>query len=144
MDYQIPINWPVWAVLAYLLIKDALPTLSVLLAKMTGIIVPARANEKKMLLEQQNKALERLDELEEKRIDLRDREVVALEQIGKSLVMIDTRLQGLDRKTDLITTGLVTANQALAVMLDRAHRRREDYISNAIPGPHDPSVLENK
>jgi hypothetical protein len=140
MDYQIPTNWPVWAALVYLLIKDALPTISVLITKMTGIIVPARANEKKLLMEQQNKNIERQLELEEKRIDLRDREVVALEQIGKSLIVIDTRLQGLDHKTDLITTGLVTANQALAVMLDRAHRRREDFTpktSQGVPGSDD-------
>lgn len=145
MDYsQIPLNWPVWAVLVYLLIKDALPTLSVLLTKMTGIIVPARASEKKLLMEQQNKALERQAEIEEKRIDLRDREVVALEQIGKSLIVIDTRLQALDRKSDLMTTGLVTANQALAVMLDRAHRRREDFTPKAPQGVPGSEASENK
>jgi hypothetical protein len=140
MDYQIPITWPIWAVLAYLLIKDALPTISTLIAKMTGIIVPARSHDKKMELEQANKALDRQAEIEEKRIDLRDREVVALEQIGKSLIMINTRLESLDHKSDLMTTGLVTANQALAVMLDRAHRRREDFTpkpSQGVPGSDD-------
>lgn len=131
MDIQFPTNWPVWLVLTYLLIKDALPTLSSLLEKMTGIIVPARASTKRLLMEQQNKALERQLEIEEQRIDLRDREVVALEQIGKTLIVIDTRLQALDRKSDLLTTGLVTANQALAVMLDRVHRRREDFETKA-------------
>lgn len=120
-------NWPIWAAITYLLIKDAFPALSVMITKITGIVVPARVSEKKLLLEQQALAVQHQIELEEKRIDLREREVVALEQIGKSLVVIDTRLQGLDRKTDLITTGLVTANQALAIMMDRVHRRREDF-----------------
>jgi hypothetical protein len=133
MDYQLPANWPVWAALTYLIIKDTLPMLSNLIAKMTGIIVPAHTTEKKLLLEQQNKNMERQVELEEQRIDLREREVVALEQIGKSLVVIDTRLQSLDRKSDLITTGLVTANQALSIMMDRVHRRREDYESKPAP-----------
>jgi|WetSurMetagenome_2_1015567.scaffolds.fasta_scaffold37235_2 hypothetical protein len=127
------VDWPIWAVFAYLLIKDALPTLSSLLTKMTGIIVPARVSEKKLALEQEHLAIDHATELEEKRLDLHDREVVALEQIGKSLIMIDARLQSLDKKTDLMTTGLVTANQALAVMLDRAHRRREDYTPKTSP-----------
>jgi hypothetical protein len=127
------VDWPIWLVLIYLVIKDALPTLSVLLAKMTGIIVPARVSEKKLALEKEHMVIDHATELEEKRLDLRDREVVALEQIGKSLIMIEARLQNLDRKTDLMTTGLVTANQALAVMLDRAHRRREDYTPKTSP-----------
>lgn len=142
MDPQLPANAPLWAAIVYLLIKDALPTLSTLLSKMTGIIIPARANEKKMLMEQQNRALERQIELEERRTDLRDREVVALEQIGKSLIVIDTRLQALDKKSDLMTTGLVTANQALAVMLDRAHRRREDFTPKVSPVVQGNDTLE--
>lgn len=120
-------SWPIWAVMTYLFIKDALPVLSTLVIKLAGVVVPAKVKERKMKMDQQLAAIDKQIELEEKRTDLREREVVALEQIGKSLVVIDTRLQGLDKKSDLITTGLVTANQALAIMMDRVHRRREDF-----------------
>lgn len=141
---QLPTNWPIWAAIVYLLIKDALPTLSNLLTRMTGLILPVRANEKKLLLEQQAMMLDRQNDIEEKRIDLREREVVALEQIGKSLAIIDTRLQTLDKKTDLITTGLVTANQALAIMMDRVHRRREDFENKPSPPPLESNKAVNK
>lgn len=135
-------NWPIWAIITYMLIKDAFPILSTLLTKLTGIIVPARANEKKLLIEQQAMMMERQTEIEEKRIDLREREVIALEQIGKTLVMLDTRLQGSDRKLDLLTTGLVTANQALAIMMDRVHRRREDFETKPSPQPLGSELLQ--
>lgn len=131
---QLPVGWPIWAVIVYLFVKDALPILATLFTKITGMILPFKANEKKLLMEQQAAINERQNELEEKRIDLREREVIALEQIGKSLVVIDTRLQAADRKEDLIITGLITANNALGIVLDRVHRRREDYDS-PIPKP---------
>ena len=142
---DLPANWPVWAAIIYLLIKDTLPALSGLLERMTGLILPARATEKKLELEKIALGIERAAEIEEKRIDLREREVIALEQIGKSLVVIDTRLQGLDKKSDLVTTGLVTANQALAIMMDRLHRRREDFQpSNPPPPPLGSELLKEK
>lgn len=132
---NLPDTWPVWAILVYLFIKDAMPILSALAEKLTGIIIPARVNERKMELDQQALLVEKQIEQEAKRSDLREREVVALEQIGKYLVIIDTRQQALDKKTDLLTTGLVTANQALAIMMDRVHRRREDFLPSANPPP---------
>lgn len=128
---NLPPNWPVWAVILYLFIKDALPTLSTLATKVTGIVIPALVKERKMVLDTQKHNADHQMELEEQRIDLREREVVALEQIGKYLVILDTRLQSMDKKTDLLTTGLVTANQALAIMMDRVHRRREDFLGLA-------------
>lgn len=132
---NLPATWPIWAIILYLFIKDAMPILSALAEKMTGIIIPARVKERKMMLDQQSLLIEKQLEQEAKRSDLREREVVALEQIGKYLVIIDTRQQALDKKTDLLTTGLVTANQALAIMMDRVHRRREDFLSSATPPP---------
>jgi hypothetical protein len=137
----LPPNWPVWAVIAYLFMKDALPILAKTFENLTGVIITGRSADKKL-------AMDRQVEIEEKRLDLREREVVALEQIGKTQVGMELRLQSLEKKTDLLTTGLVTANQALAIMMDRVHlRRREDYIANSpvsTPQTIDPSGEENK
>ena len=134
---NLPTNWPIWAILIYLFIKDALPILSTLAEKMTGIIIPARVKERKLVLDHQMAAIDKQIDQEEKRTDLREREVVAMEQIGKYLVIIDTRLQNMDKKSDLLSTGLITANQALSVMMDRVHRRREDFLESSKPSPGD-------
>lgn len=120
MDPELLRTWPIWAIIVYLVIKDVLPMLSNMVLKLGELVVPQRTR-----LAQLKQAEER--EIEARRVDLREREVIALEQIGKSLIMIDTRIQGQEKQLDLLTTGLVTANQALAVMLDRINRRREDY-----------------
>lgn len=65
--------------------------------------------------------------------DLRERDVIAKEQTAKALLLIDTHMQT-DKKTiqdqlSLLTTGLIAANQSLAVLLDRTMQRRaSDYI----------------
>lgn len=113
-------QYGIWAVIVYLIFKDALPTLSNLAVKLGEILVPAWSKSKQSLVEVQV-------EQEKIRSSLREREVVALEQIGKSMVVIDTRLQNLEQKIDLLGHSLITANQALAVVLDRVNRTREDY-----------------
>lgn len=79
---------------------------------------------------------DRLDheaEVESRKADLAEREVVALEQIGMSLAIIKTRQDDIDknitdwksaqdRHLSLLSTSLVTANQSLAVILDRVGR----------------------
>lgn len=113
-------QYGIWAVIVYLIFKDALPTLSNLTAKLGDLIVPAWSRNKQQMIEKQM-------EQDRARLALREREVVALEQIGKSMIVIDTRLQSIEHKVDLLATSLVTANQALAVILDRVNRHREDY-----------------
>lgn len=113
-------QYGIWAVIVYLVIKDALPTLSSLITNLAGVVVPARFREKEKLVDIQI-------EQERQRSILREREVIAMEQIGKMLATMDVRMQNQESKIDLLTASLVTANQALSVVLDRINRRREDF-----------------
>ena len=100
----------------YLLIKDIIPMMVTALSKFFEMVIPARAKQQEMKLE--------IDaEVEARRLDIQEREVIALEQIGKSLIAIETRLEQQDNKIDLLSASLVTANQALAVVLDRIQWR---------------------
>lgn len=112
-------RYGIWGVIVYLFFREALPTLSNLTSKLGEMIVPAWSKSRQQLVEVQMKQ-------EEMRSSLREREVIAMEQISKALAVIETRLQQTEQKLELITTSLVTANQALAVMLDRANRSREE------------------
>src|SRR5687768_11571892 len=96
----------------YLLVKDILPMAINAFSKLGEMVLPARAKQQEMKLKAEAEQEARL-------IDIQEREAVALEQIGKTLVAIDTRLQHQDDKIDLMSAGLVTANQALAIILDR-------------------------
>ncbi len=109
-----------WALVAYVLLKDGLPILSKFLSQLTETYFPSKVKER-----QQEMAHK--EELEERQLDLREREVAAMENIAKSLAVIDTRVQSVKHKLDLTTTSLITANQALAIIMDRTARKREDF-----------------
>ena len=113
-------QYGIWAVIMYLMIKDALPTFSNLISKFGELIIPARFKEKERLVDVQI-------EQERARSVLREREVLAMEQIGRYLAALDVRMQNQESKIDLLTASLVTANQALSVVLDRISRHREEF-----------------
>lgn len=100
------------------------------LSKLAALIIPARNKERQ-------EALKHSLELEEQKLDLQERQVAAWEQVGKSLVLIESRQtshetamaameQRLSGSLAVAVSGLQTANTALQVVLDRVGRRRTD------------------
>ena len=109
-------QYGIWGIIIYLFVKDVIPLLVSAVSKITDLAIPARAKQAEMKIEAEA-------EREARRLDIREREVIALEQLGKTLITIDTRMEQMDRKVDLLSASLVTANQALAVVLDRIQWR---------------------
>ena len=70
-----------WALLIFVLLDKGLPVLQKYLP---------------FIGKQQEHKLEILREAEEKNMDMKEREVVALEQIGKALVLLSERIDGLE------------------------------------------------
>lgn len=104
----------------YIIIKELLPAVRHLIEWM----VPDSLKRRKT-------SDEKKQEMEEKDLDIREREVVAMEGIAKALVIIENNqkhFQGdfFDMKIalDKIDIGVVTANQALGVLMDRNMRLR--------------------
>lgn len=70
-------------------------------------------------------AEERQIEIEEKRADLREREVVAMEQIGKTMAIIETNQRHMGTNLQTIASSVNLGNQALMTLLDRQENRRK-------------------
>lgn len=136
-DSQIAEYGPMFIII-YLLVRDGLPLVSNLLHKVMELIIPERSKERLRLLEIEKEKIN-------VQTDLKEREIVALEMIGKNLAIIETRLQTQDKNISTMLVGISVANNALAVILDRVHRRREDYVehthANAAPGPETTSNI---
>jgi len=71
---------------------------------------------------------------EEYERDLHERDIIAKEQTAKALLLIDTHMQS-EKKTiqdqlSLLTAGLTSTNQSLAVLLDRTMQRRAGDFDN--------------
>jgi len=110
-----------WFFLAYLIWKGLEPSIRLLLET----IVPARvkrlkSNEERML------------EIQEKDLDVRDREVTVLEGFLKELVLIKNnqvnfggRWNSLDIKLTSLQSGISDANHVLGILRDRSLRRRD-------------------
>lgn len=105
-----------WFFLAYILLKDGWPVILRVFEK----IIPAkiRENEKK---------LDAKIELENAEMDLREREIVTQEMIGKNLVIMNERLAFSEMNSRIIIESLEKTNQGMAILLDR---RKEDRSRN--------------
>jgi len=88
-------------------------------------LIPATIEKQKVLAENQQ-------QLEVQRLDLREREIVALEQIGKTLLLLETGQRHAEEMSQGLASGLSTANQALTILLERnRHFRQEDGLSGS-------------
>lgn len=103
-----------WFFLAYIILKDGLPVFLRLIEK----VVPAKIKESEKKLAAQ---IER-DSAE---VDLREREIVTQEMIGKNLVIMNERLSFIEQNGRLVVEALSTTNKGIAILLDR----RKDHRS---------------
>jgi hypothetical protein len=119
---NIPANWPFWAVIVYLVVKDGLPLLARGANRMAAMVVPARMEERKRRQEaQQNQA--------GRDADLQERAVIVQETLAKNTIILTERVSVLEKDHQQIIAGLTAANQSLAVMLDRTapHRQSQSH-----------------
>lgn len=126
MEQEFLSRYGIGAVLLYIVLRDGLPAIYKLIQRFIEVYIPAKSHERELEMKQS-------DERVDRRIDLKEREVAALEAIGKGQVLLDARMKTMEGKLDLVTTSLITANQALAVIMDRTTRHREDFQNNMAP-----------
>jgi hypothetical protein len=91
-------------------------------------LAPERIQRMQLAAEESERRDERAQENEQFERDLRERDIIAKEQTAKALLLIDSHMESANRdikdQLTLVTTGLITANQSLAVLIDR--RRQSD------------------
>lgn len=107
--------WPFWAVLVYLIIRDIIPLLIRFMQSAFGQILPIR--EKRL-----DKQIQADIDRELKLDDLRERQIISQEQVGKTLVLVAEKVARNEDRLISVTASLATANQALAIILDRVQR----------------------
>lgn len=97
-----------WFFIAYILLREGFPVLGRVLDR----IIPER-------MRKQESQRERELALEEKKADIKEREVVALEQIGKGLAILQNNQEDIEERLSEIMSALRYTNQSLAVLIDR-------------------------
>jgi hypothetical protein len=108
-------QWPWYVLLSYLLIKEVLkPLMESLLPK----ILPLKFEQRK------NQAQERLDQVAREQ-DLREREVTALEQIGKALVLLEHENVQMITLLQAIQSKQSDNHEMLRIITDRNSQRRK-------------------
>ena len=120
MDTLLPFfvqNSP-YVFLVYVLIKEFSPIVKAVLER----VVPEKIAKAKNLLERQI-------ELDEKSVDLRERETVAMENIQKHLFVIQNNQLHFSDETKVMIAGITAANQGIMVLLDRNKYYREEDVS---------------
>jgi len=107
-----------WIFLLYIFFKEASPIVRSVLDK----TVPAKLARNKSLAE-------RVVEVDEKRLDLRERETIAMESINTALILLKNNSDKHNEQTITLMDAISTANQGLAVLLDRNKYYREEDVS---------------
>lgn len=74
---------------------------------------------------QQMKKLEMQEDQTKREYELEERQVVAMEQIGKALVLISERLDSVEEGQKTMMSALNETNQSLAVLVDRETVRKK-------------------
>jgi hypothetical protein len=124
MDFQAILDrYGLWAAVLLLMLTNVLPKLVEAVKWAIEKMAPERMAKMKMIADENERQDKILLEREQFDRDLRERDVIAKEQTAKALLLIDSHMQSADRnihdQLQLVTTGLITANQSLAVLLDR-------------------------
>ena len=104
--------------LVYVFIKEFSPVVKAILEK----VIPDKIAKAKNLLERQV-------ELDEKSVDLRERETIAMENIQKHLFVIQNNQSHFSDETKVMIAGITAANQGIMVLLDRNKYYREEDVS---------------
>lgn len=117
------------AAIALIMLTNVLPKLIEAGKWVIDKLAPERIQRMKLAAEESERRDERSIENEQFERDLRERDIVAKEQTAKALLLIDSHMQSANRdikdQLTLVTTGLITANQSLAVLLDRRRQVEE-------------------
>lgn len=108
-------RYGIWFIFVYLVFKDVVPPAAKVLEKW----LPLAAKEK-------HEQIEAIHEEEAREKDLQERAVIAQEQIGRALVLIDARMTNLDSNQSMILAALTSANSSLAVLMDRRINKRDE------------------
>lgn len=120
------------AAVALILLTNVLPRLIEAWKWVIDKLAPERIQRMQLEAEESERREERSIENEQFERDLRERDIIAKEQTAKALLLIDAHMENANRdikdQLTLVTTGLITANQSLAVLLDR--RRQADETRN--------------
>jgi len=99
--------------ITYILIKELVPVLKSVLDR----IVPGRIAR---IARRDEKEQERTD----REIDLKEREIIVMEQFAKSQILMSERLNEFNRSMDALLYSQTTVNTSLSVLLDRDRRFR--------------------
>lgn len=116
---ELLVHYSPWVFFLYIIIKEGIP----IFGRLADKWYPERIKQK--------------EALNEKRMDIDEREVIALEQIGKSLHISENNqnhfrlaLVELSASIKMVESNLSAVNTGLAVLLDRSIRfRRGDDVS---------------
>lgn len=123
------------AAIALIMLTNVLPRLIEAGKWVFDKLAPERIQRMKLAAEESRRRDERSIENEQFERDLRERDIIAKEQTAKALLLIDAHMQTANRdikdQLTLVTTGLITANQSLAVLLDRRRQAEETIKSGA-------------
>lgn len=116
----------------YLIVTDLFPRVIDGAKWLINKLTPERLARLKMEADQKEREDKATIEREEFERELHERDVIAKEQTAKALLLIDAHMQA-DKKTvqdqlALLQTSMITANQGLAVLLDRTMQRRATDI----------------
>jgi len=106
---QIAEKYGIWALLVYVLLRDGLPILKNSFPVLDRFMTSRQ--------EKENKELER-------RANIEERQILAIEIISKTLALVGERLDLLLSGQRAIMESLVEANKSLAVLLDRANIKK--------------------
>jgi hypothetical protein len=114
-----------WVFLGYILIKELSPVVS----RVVEAVVPGQLAKRKLAEEKTNELKQREVEIEEKRTDLRERQMIALEQMQRILIGLENNQRHVESTLQTISSAVASANQALIVVLDRNRQFRKEDIS---------------
>jgi hypothetical protein len=116
------------AAIALIMLTNVLPKIIEAGKWVIDKLAPERIQRMQLAAEESERRDERALENEKFERDLRERDIIAKEQTAKALLLIDSHMESANRdikdQLTLVTTGLITANQSLAVLIDR--RRQSD------------------
>jgi len=130
-----------WFFLGYIVLKEIFP----LLNRIVDSMIPQRVARIKSAEEKANELREREISLDEKKTDLHEREVVAWEQIGKSLAIMQTNQDDMSEKLSSIMSATNLISQSMVVLLDRDRRQRQHSVEDTQPlAPIEKVIMEQK
>lgn len=143
MDIQTVLDkYGLHAAVALIMLTNVLPKLIEAWKWVIDKLAPERMEKIRVAAEEAKREDEAEFERDQFDRDLRERDIIAKEQTAKALLLIDAHMESSNRdikdQLTLLTTGLITANQSLAVLLDRRRQvegvikqgtRADDIIS---------------